>query len=101
MLYTMQRTQIYLSDADLQMLDREVARTGRNRSRLIRDAIVRAYGHRIDADTFEAAVRSAAGAWRDRPFTGAEYVDAIRDVTPDGPAALWHEGHGPGADSRR
>jgi hypothetical protein len=25
-----------------------------------------------------AALREAAGIWSDRPFTGAEYVDAVR-----------------------
>jgi len=40
-MYTMHRTQIYLSDADIERLDRESSRTGRTRSRLIRDAIER------------------------------------------------------------
>jgi Arc/MetJ-type ribon-helix-helix transcriptional regulator len=94
----MQRTQIYLSDHDLAMLDREVERTGRTRSRLIRDAIDRAYSDQVDADEFERILRAAAGAWKDRPFTGAEYVDAVRGRRPGGLAALWPEGYGPDAD---
>jgi Arc/MetJ-type ribon-helix-helix transcriptional regulator len=94
----MQRTQIYLSERDLAMLDREVERTGRTRSRLIRDAIDRAYSDQVDADEFERILRAAAGAWKDRPFTGAEYADAVRGRRPGGLAALWPEGYGPDAD---
>jgi Arc/MetJ-type ribon-helix-helix transcriptional regulator len=94
----MQRTQIYLSDHDLAMLDREVERTGRTRSRLIRDAIDRAYSDQVDADEFERVLRAAAGAWKNRPFTGAEFVDAVRGRRPGGLAALWPEGYGPDAD---
>lgn len=101
MLYTMQRTQIYLSEADLELLDRETSRTGRNRSRLIRDAIVRVYGNRIDPEEFDRRLRMTAGAWRDRPFTGAEYVDAIRGHRAGGLEALWPEGYGQDADADR
>ena len=94
----MQRTQIYLSERDLAMLDREVERTGRTRSRLIRDAIDRVYSDQVDADEFERVLRAAAGVWKDRPFTGAEFVDAVRGRRPGGLAALWPEGYGPDAD---
>jgi len=100
-MYTMQRTQIYLSDSDLARLDREAARTGRTRSRLIRDAIERTYPQRIDQAEFEQILNEVAGSWKDRPFTGAEYVDAIRGRTPGGLAALWAEGYGPDADPDR
>jgi len=100
-MYTMQRTQIYLSDSDLARLDREAARTGRTRSRLIRDAIERTYPQRIDQAEFEQILNEVAGSWKDRPFTGAEYVDAIRGRTPGGLAALWPEGYGPDADPDR
>jgi Arc/MetJ-type ribon-helix-helix transcriptional regulator len=94
----MQRTQIYLSEHDLALLDREVERTGRTRSRLIRDAIDRMYSDQVDADEFERVLRAAAGAWKNRPFTGAEFVDAVRGRRPGGLAALWPEGYGPDAD---
>ena len=101
MLYIMVRTQIYLSDTDIERLDREVARTGRTRSRLIRDAIARAYGHQADIEEFERVLRANAGVWHDRPFTGQEYVDALRGRTPGGLAALWPEGYGLDADPDR
>lgn len=101
MLYTMLRTQIYLSETDIDRLDREAERTGRTRSRLIRDAIDRAYGHQADADEFEQVLRANAGVWKDRPFTGQQYVDALRGRTPGGLAALWPEGYGPDADPDR
>jgi predicted transcriptional regulator len=101
MLYTMLRTQIYLSEADIDRLDREAERTGRTRSRLIRDAIDRAYGHQADAGEFERVLRANAGIWKDRPFTGQQYVDALRGRTPGGLAALWPEGYGQDADPDR
>jgi predicted DNA-binding protein len=100
-MYTMQRTQIYLSETNLIRLDRETELTGRSRSRLIRDAIERAYPEKVDQAEFERILREVAGTWKDRPFTGAEYVDAIRGRTPGGLAALWPEGYGPDADPDR
>jgi predicted transcriptional regulator len=97
-LYTMERTQIYLSETQLAKLDRESERSGRTRSRLIRDAIDQAYADQVDADEFERVLRAAAGLWKDRPFTGKEYVDAVRGRRPGGLAALWPEGYGPDAD---
>jgi predicted DNA-binding protein len=99
-MYTMQRTQIYLSDSGLARLDRAAERTGRTRSRLIRDAIERAYPEEVDQAEFERILREVAGSWK-VPFTGAEYVDAIRGRTPGGLAALWPEGYGPDADPDR
>ncbi len=101
MLYTMLRTQIYLSETDIEWLDREAALTGRTRSRLIRDAIDRAYGHQADIEGFDRVLRANAGIWKDRPFTGQEYVDAFRGRTPGGLATLWPEGYGTDADPDR
>jgi predicted DNA-binding protein len=99
-MYTMQRTQIYLSESDIARLDRQSELTGRSRSRLIRDAIERAYPERSSQEEFERVLREVAGSWK-VPFTGAEYVDAIRGRTPGGLAALWPEGYGPDADPDR
>ena len=99
-MYTMQRTQIYLSDSDLARLDRQTVLTGRSRSRLIRDAIERAYPEKVPQAEFERILQEVAGSWK-VPFTGAEYVDAIRGRTPGGLAALWPEGYGPDADPDR
>lgn len=72
-----ERTQIYLGKEEVALLDRQAERTGASRSELIRRAIRQQYS---DADTASklAALRKSAGSWRDRQFTGAEYVDALR-----------------------
>lgn len=72
----MQRTQIYLSDEDIELLDRAASRTGASRSELIRRAIRARYSDNWEARI--AALKASAGAWSDRPFTGEEYVDTIR-----------------------
>ncbi len=79
---TMQRTQIYLSDEDVELLDRAAARTGASRSELIRRAIRRQYG-RMDVEDKIQLLKSTAGTWEDFPYTGEEYVDAIRGDLSD------------------
>jgi Arc/MetJ-type ribon-helix-helix transcriptional regulator len=74
---TMGRTQIYLNDEELALLERAERATGASRSELIRRAVRSAYGE-MDKDERLKALGEAKGIWRDRPFTGAEYVDAIR-----------------------
>lgn len=73
----MGRTQIYLDDSDLALLDRVSQATGASRSELIRRAVRDRYGQRTKAERI-AGIRASAGSWKDRDFTGAEYVDAIR-----------------------
>lgn len=73
----MERTQIYLRREEFALLDRESERTGASRSELIRRAIQRQYGEADTASKLEA-LRRSAGSWRNRRFTGAEYVDALR-----------------------
>ncbi|MBW3606447.1 MAG: ribbon-helix-helix domain-containing protein [Actinobacteria bacterium] len=73
----MQRTQVYLSEEDVEALDRAVAQTGASRSELIRRAIRRQYTTQSAEERIESLERSF-GAWRDRDDSGAEYVDAIR-----------------------
>jgi hypothetical protein len=82
-----QRTQIYLTAQEVELLDRESERSGASRSELIRRAIRAQYGQ-LDAVAQRAALRRAAGVWKDRPFTGAEYVDAIRGDLNDRLKAL-------------
>jgi Arc/MetJ-type ribon-helix-helix transcriptional regulator len=74
---TMQRTQVYLSEEDLELLDRAEARTGASRSELIRRAIRDRYGERGWPARREA-LRTSAGAWADRGASGAEYVEQRR-----------------------
>lgn len=73
----MGRTQIYLNNQELELLDRAAEATGASRSELIRRAIQTAYGQRTVADRL-AALRRSAGSWKGRRFSGAQYVDAIR-----------------------
>jgi len=73
----MHRTQIYLTAEESELLDQAERATGASRSELIRRAIRQAYSGRQQADRL-AALQASAGIWRDRGFTGAEYVAAIR-----------------------
>lgn len=74
------RTQIYLGDGELERLDAEAGRTGASRSELIRRAIRVQYGDDESLTPKERVERllALAGAWKDRKFTGEEYVRAIR-----------------------
>lgn len=76
----LERTQIYLTRAELSVLDRIKEETGVSQSELVRRAIDQAYlGH--DVRTREerlSIVEKAAGAWTGRSETGAEYVERLR-----------------------
>lgn len=76
----MERTQIYLGAEELALLDRASARTGASRSELIRRAIRTQYGSR-DLEARRADLLASFGAWRDRDFTGREYVRDRRKAT--------------------
>jgi hypothetical protein len=71
------RTQVYLGDEELELLDRASRSTGASRSALIRRAIRSTFGTRTKEDVLRA-LEESAGSWKDRTFTGAEYVDARR-----------------------
>jgi Arc/MetJ-type ribon-helix-helix transcriptional regulator len=73
----MGRTQIYLGEDDLKLLDRASRETGASRSELIRRAVRSTFG-RESKDERLNALRASAGSWRGRRQTGAEYVDAMR-----------------------
>lgn len=72
-----ERTQVYLGEEELALLDRVATSTGASRSELIRRAIRRSYAGMSNAERI-SALEASAGSWRGRQFTGAEYVDAIR-----------------------
>ncbi len=74
---TMGRTQIYLGDDELELLDRAAQLTGASRSELIRRAVRGMFGAQTKAEKLRA-LEASAGLWSDRTFTGDEYVDAIR-----------------------
>ncbi len=71
------RTQIYLTDDELELLERAARATGASRSELIRRAIRAAFGEH-PADDRLSALRRSAGSWKGRRLTGAGYVDALR-----------------------
>lgn len=73
----MGRTQVYLRDEDLELLDRAAHATGASRSELIRRAIQSTFGERTKAEKLHA-LSSSAGSWDSGGPTGAEYVDALR-----------------------
>jgi hypothetical protein len=81
------RTQIYLDDREMSALDAAAVRTGASRSELIRRAVRAQYGEQPQASRLEA-LRTTAGAWTGREYTGAEFVDSIRGDVNDRLARL-------------
>jgi Arc/MetJ-type ribon-helix-helix transcriptional regulator len=73
----MARTQVYLGDDELELLDRASRDSGASRSELIRRAVRATFGERCRDDKLQA-LQSTAGGWSGRDETGAEYVDALR-----------------------
>jgi hypothetical protein len=73
----MGRTQIYLHDDELALLERAELESGASRSELIRRAVRHTYGGLSKEERLEA-LSQAAGIWRDRPFTTAEYLEELR-----------------------
>jgi len=71
------RTQIYLGDGELELLDRAGHATGASRSELIRRAVRAVFGAPTKAEKLRA-LDASAGSWRRRGLTGAEYVDVMR-----------------------
>jgi Arc/MetJ-type ribon-helix-helix transcriptional regulator len=73
----MSRTQVYLGEGELDLLERASRDTGASRSELIRRAIRTTFGEQ-GRDEKLRALQASAGSWRGRRASGAEYVDAIR-----------------------
>jgi len=77
----MRRTQIYLTDQEVDALKRASEMTGASMSDLIRSAIDDSYvrGDRpvSKADALRA-INDSFGAWTDRTETGEEYVERMR-----------------------
>lgn len=73
----MSRTQIYLGEDERELLERASRATGASASELIRRAIRHTFGETPTGEKLRA-LQEASGIWKDRTFTGAEYVDAIR-----------------------
>jgi len=77
------RTQIYLDDREVSALDAAAVRSGASRSELIRRAFRAQYGEQTQTSRL-GALRTSAGAWTDREYTGSEFVDAIRATSMTG-----------------
>jgi hypothetical protein len=73
----MERTQIYLTEVEVDLLKRESERTGASKAELIRRAIQAHYGRSGPQDR-GAALRRTAGSWKGRNFSGATYTRALR-----------------------
>jgi Arc/MetJ-type ribon-helix-helix transcriptional regulator len=73
----MGRTQIYLGEGELELLERASRDTGASRSELIRRAVRTTFGEQ-GKDEKLRALKASAGSWQGRRASGAEYVDAIR-----------------------
>jgi len=72
------RTQISLTTGERQALDAASARTGRSLSALIRDAVEAMYGSERTIEQDLAAMRHGFGAWKERDFDGAGWVERLR-----------------------
>lgn len=73
----MSRTQIYLGEDELELLERASRDTGASRSELIRRAVRATFGEQGKGDRLRA-LKASAGSWQGRTISGAEYVDALR-----------------------
>ena len=71
------RTQIYLGDEEIVLLDRAAQINGASRSELIRRAVRNTFGESSKPDKLQA-LELSAGSWKDRSFSGTEYVDGMR-----------------------
>jgi Arc/MetJ-type ribon-helix-helix transcriptional regulator len=74
----MERTQIYLTEAQTRELDRRARSRGTTRSHLIREALEQYLGPTWDAEAFIAALRNFQGIWADRDDIDELYADLKR-----------------------
>lgn len=73
----MGRTQVYLGEDEVELLERVGRATGASRSELIRRAVRNTFGEST-AEEKRRALAASAGSWTGRRGTGADYVDAVR-----------------------
>ncbi|HEX2707944.1 MAG TPA: ribbon-helix-helix protein, CopG family [Solirubrobacterales bacterium] len=73
----MSRTQVYLGEDELELLERASRDTGASRSELIRRAVRATFGEQ-GKDERLRALKASAGSWRGRRASGAEYVETLR-----------------------
>ncbi len=78
----MGRTQIYLGQDEIELLDREARASGASRSELIRRAVRKTFGEATRAERLRA-LEESAGAWGERRQKGADYADERRGDLDD------------------
>ena len=83
----MGRTQIYLGDDELELLDRMTRATGASRSELIRRAVRNTFGEKSKTERLQA-LEASAGSLRRVRISGEEYVDKMRGDLNERLAAL-------------
>ena len=71
------RAQVIFTDDQYARLQDEARRTGLSLAELVRRAIDKIYGQSPTGDRTEA-LKESFGAWEDRDFDGAEYVNRLR-----------------------
>jgi hypothetical protein len=71
------RTQITLSDSQYARLKEESERSGASLSELVRRAVEEAFGFRGSMG-HRRGLDDSFGAWKERDFDGARYVDRLR-----------------------
>jgi Arc/MetJ-type ribon-helix-helix transcriptional regulator len=69
------RTQVYLGEEELELLERASRDTGASRSELIRRAVRSAFGEKERSEKLRA-LQASAGSWQGRRLSGADYVDS-------------------------
>ncbi len=74
----MGRTQIYLGDTELELLDRVARATGASRSELIRRAVRNSFGQDTPDEQRQALAETAGALAASWPMAGADYVDTLR-----------------------
>lgn len=74
----MERTQIYLTEAQTRELDRRARARGTTRSHLIREALEQYLGPTWDAEAFIVALRDFQGIWADRDDIDEIYANLKR-----------------------
>lgn len=86
--FTMERTQIYLSEGQTRELDRRARSRGTTRSHLIREALEQYLGPTWDAEAFISALRDFQGIWAGRDDIDELYAD-LKQRNRDSLVALW------------
>jgi predicted transcriptional regulator len=98
--YTMHRTQMYLTDAEIARLDEIAAERGTTRSDLVRQAVAMAFGPMVSREERSSALRAAAGSWVEGP--GEDRAAPLRAMKAAGAGKVRHlhglDGEEPASD---